>query len=173
MTQAPRALPVLLVLLVAAAAPAGQEWQSSPAAWRTFEGSWSASGQRQMLPMGGGRQAATLQLSGAIVLTSGEGLSHGFRGEFIGFDDGASLSVGRAVWTDEHGDRIFSELKGETVLREGRRITGTITGGTGRYAGLEGDYTFVWQFLVAGEGDTIQGRSVDLKGRVRVREAGR
>jgi len=126
-----------------------------------------------MLPTGAERQAATLQLSGAIVLTNGEGLSHGFRGEFIGFDDGASLSVGRAVWTDEHGDRVFSQLQGETVLREGRRINGTITGGTGRYAGLEGDYAFVWQYVVAGEGDTIQGRSVDLKGRVRVKEAGR
>ena len=172
MTRATRALPVLLALLVATAAPAGREGPPSPAPWRTFEGAWSASGQRQMLPTGGERQAATLQLSGAIVLTVGEGLSHGFRGEFIGFDDGASLSVGRAVWTDERGDRIFSELKGGPV-REGRRIDGTITGGTGRYAAFEGDYTFVWQYFVAGEGDTIQGRSVDLKGRVRVKEAGR
>ena len=175
MTHWPRTLPVLLALLaaVAAAAPAGQGGAPPQGAWRTFEGSWSASGQRQMLPTGGEREAATLQLSGAIVLTSGEGLSHGFRGEFIGFDDGASLSVGRAVWTDEHGDRVFSQLQGETVLREQRRINGTITGGTGRYAGLEGDYTFVWQYVVAGEGDAIQGRSVDLKGRVRAKEAGR
>jgi hypothetical protein len=59
------------------------------------------------------------------------------------------------------------------LLREGRRITGTLTGGTGRYAGLEGDYSFVWQYFVAGEGSTIQGRSIELKGRVRAREAGR
>ena len=173
MTRARRALPVLLALLLAAAMPAGQEGPRSPAPWRTFEGTWSASGQRQMLPTGGERQAATLQLSGAIVLTVGEDLSRGFRGEFIGFDDGASLSIARAAWTDEHGDRVFSELKGETALREGRQITGTITGGTGRYAGLEGDYTFIWQYFVAGEGDAIQGRSVDLKGRVRVKAAGR
>jgi hypothetical protein len=173
MSPARHAVSVLLALFVAAAAPAGQEGPPVPASWRTFEGTWSASGERQLLPTGGPRQAATLQLSGAIVLTSGEGLSHGFRGEFIGFDDGVGLSVGRAVWTDAHGDRIFSELKAETVLREGRRITGAITGGTGRYAGFEGDYTFVWQYLVAGEGDTVQGRSVDLKGRVRVKEASR
>ena len=176
MTHWPRTLPVLLALLaavaVAAAAPAGQGGAPPQGAWRTFEGSWSASGQRQLLPTGGERQAATIQLSGAVALTIGEGLSHGFRGEFIGLDDGASLSVGCAVWTDQHGDRIFSQLKGEPV-REGRRINGTVTGGTGRYAGFEGDYTFVWQYVVAGEGDTIQGRSVDLKGRVRVKEAGR
>jgi len=173
MTRRMRALPVLLVLLIAAAAPAGQEGPPSPAPWRAFEGSWSASGQRQLLPAGGERQAATLQLSGSIVLTNGEGLGRGFLGEFIGFDDGGSLSVGRAVWTDERGDRIFSRLQGDTVVREGRRITGTFTGGTGRYAVLEGEYTFVWQYFVGGEGGTIQGRSVELKGRVRAKEAGR
>jgi hypothetical protein len=162
-----------LGVLLAVVQPAGQEGTPPQGAWRTFEGTWSASGHRQTLPTDGQRQAATLQLSGAIVLTVGEGLGHGFRGEFIGFDDGASLSVGRAVWTDAHGDRMFSRLQGDTVLREGRRISGTITGGTGRYASLEGEYTFVWQYFVAGEGDTVQGRSVDLKGRVRVRKAGK
>ena len=65
--------------------------------------------------------------------------------------------MGRAVWTDEHGDRIFSRLKGEP-LATGRRIVGTITGGTGRYAGLEGEYSFTWQYVVAAEDGAIQGR---------------
>jgi len=172
MTNPRRALAVLLVLAGAAAAPAGQEAAPAQGAWRTFDGSWSASGQRQMLPVGSGRQAAVFQLSGAVVLTSGEGLSRGFRGEAIGFDDGAAVSAGSAVWTDQRGDQIFSRLTGE-ALREGRRISGTVTGGTGRYAGLEGEYTLVWQYLVAGEGGgTVQGRAVDLKGRVRVKGAG-
>ena len=47
-----------------------------------------------------------------------------------------ALSVGRAVWTDARGDRVFSELRGEPVAT-GRRIVGTITGGTGRYAGVD------------------------------------
>jgi len=47
-----------------------------------------------------------------VVLTSGEGLSGGFRGEVIGFDDGEGLSVGRSVWTDESGDQLFSRVKG-------------------------------------------------------------
>ena len=42
--------------------------------------------------------------------------------------------VGRAVWTDERGDQVFSELKGEWV-GTGNRIVGTFIGGTGRYAG--------------------------------------
>jgi len=75
--------------------------------------------------------------------------------------------VGRAVWTDEHGDRLFSRLQGEP-LETGKRIVGTITGGTGRYAGLEGEYSFTWQYVVVGAEDgQIQGRGVRLEGRVR------
>ena len=81
------------------------------------------------------------------------------------------MSVGRAVWTDERGDRIYSRLKGEP-LATGRRIVGTITGGTGRYEGLEGEYSFTWQYVVvAAEDGQIQGRAVRLEGRVRRRGA--
>ena len=75
---------------------------------------------------------------------------------------------GAAVWTDENGDRVFSRLKGES-LRTGKRFLGTITGGTGRYAGLEGEYSFTWQYVVAREdgAGVIQGRAADLSGRVR------
>ena len=57
--------------------------------------------------------AGTFQLSGAVSLTGGDGLSRGFRGEVIGFDDGAGGLVGQCVWTDERGDRVFSQLTGE------------------------------------------------------------
>jgi hypothetical protein len=152
-----------LVLACVATAAAGQGAQGE---WRTFEGTWSASGHRQTLPAYGERPAATVQLSGAVVLTRGEGLSLGFRGEAIGFDDGRSVSVGSAVWTDERGDRIFSELKGEPMAT-GRRIAGFITGGTGRYAGLTGEYSLEWQYVVTAEDGLIQGRAVGLKGKWR------
>ena len=103
------------------------------------------------------------------MLTSGEGLSGGFRGEAVGFDDGEGLSVGRSVWTDENGDRLFSRLKGEAI-ETGRRIVGSITGGTGRYAGLSGEYSFTWQYVLAAEDGRIQGRAVDLSGRIRREE---
>ena len=54
------------------------------------------------------------------------------------FDDGQTLQrrdAGRAVQTDSRGDGVFSELRGEPVAA-GRRVAGTITGGTGRYAGV-------------------------------------
>jgi hypothetical protein len=152
-----------LVLAGVATAAAGQAAQEE---WHAFEGTWSASGHRQTLPADGERPAATVQLSGTVVLTRGEGLSLGFRGEAIGFDDGRSVSVGSAVWTDERGDRIFSELKGEP-MGTGRRIAGLITGGTGRYAGLTGEYFLEWQYVVTAEDGLIQGRAVGLKGKWR------
>jgi len=144
---------------------AGQEPASVPA-WLPFEGTWSATGRRQLVAIEGGAKAAIVEISGAVVITSGEGLSRGFRGEAIGFDDGQGLSVGRAVWTDENGDRLFSRLKGEP-MQTGKGLVGTITGGTGRYAGLEGEFSFTWQYVVPAEDGVIQGRSVGLKGRVR------
>jgi hypothetical protein len=144
---------------------AGQEPQAAEV-WRSFEGTWSATGRRQVVAVEGGAVAAIVEISGAVVITSGEGLGRGFRGEAITFDDGQGLSVGRCVWTDAHGDRLFSRLKGEP-LQTGKRLVGTITGGTGRYTGLEGEYSFAWQYVVPAEDGLIQGRSVGLQGRVR------
>jgi hypothetical protein len=149
---------------------AAEEPAASAGPWRSFEGTWSASGQRHTVAIEGGALAAVVEVSGAVVLTHGEGLSRGFRGEAIGFDDGQGGSVGRAIWTDERGDRIFSRLKGE-ALQAGRRVVGTITGGTGRYAGLTGEYAFSWQYLLVPENGLIQGRALRLEGRVRRAQA--
>ena len=134
---------------------------------RTFAGSWSATGQEETLPTEGSRAASIVRLSGSLILTSGDGLSRGFRGEAIGFDDGAAIRLGRSVWTDDRGNRIFSELKGE-ALESGRRWIGTITGGSGRYADLSGEYELSWQYVIRTEDGAFQGRAADLKGRFRL-----
>lgn len=137
---------------------------------RAFQGTWTATGQLQTLPTETGRPAAVVRLSGTVTLSGDTtGLSRGFRGEAIAFDDGRSTNVGRAVWTDARGDRIFSELKGEPV-QTGRRIAGTITGGTGRYAGVTGEYELTWQYVVQSEDETVNGRATDLRGRFRIGE---
>jgi hypothetical protein len=151
-----------LMFACAGAAPEAQ----SPGEWRTFAGTWSAAGRRQTLRTEGDRAAAIIQLSGPVVLANQSGLGGGFRGEAIGFDDGRSLSAGRAVWTDTRGDLLFSVLKGEAFVT-GRRVLGTITGGTGRYADATGDYELTWQYVVETEEGDLQGRAIDLKGRWR------
>jgi hypothetical protein len=156
-----------LALALTGVRPALTGQAPTPAeAWRPFEGTWSAEGRRQVVAMEGGAVAAIVGISGAVVLTSGEGLSRGFRGEAVVFDEGPGVSVGRAVWTDESGDRIFSRLRGE-AMQTGKGLVGKVTGGTGRYQGLEGEFWFSWQYVVSSDDGVVQGRAVGLKGRVR------
>ena len=72
----------------------------------------------------------------------------GFRAEVLTLGDSATGMVGRAVWTDENGDNVYSEIRGE----------GTATG----------TYELRWQYVLEAEDGTVQGRAVDLAGRVRL-----
>ena len=104
--------------------------------WRTFEGTWSASGTRQTLNLGTNHRASIFDLTGSLLLTGDRGLGVGFRAKAIGFSDSLTGMQGRCVWTDEHGDKVYSELKGEFVAT-GNHIVGTFLGGTGRFAGRD------------------------------------
>ncbi len=154
---------VVAVLAATTVVVGSRQAPPAPAAvsGRPFSGSWTASGTRHAIPTASG-QAAIVRMSGTIVLTSGQ-LGRGFRAEAIAFDDGETAGVGRAVWVDGGGDRIYSELHVEPI-GTGRRITGTITAGTGRYAGASGDYTFTWRYVVTPGGSEVQGHTTDLAG---------
>jgi hypothetical protein len=77
---------------------------------------------------------------------------------------------GPCVWTDERGDKVYSELKGGVRgNRESHR--GHVPGGTGRYAEGDREYSFQWRFIVESEDGTVSGRAVDLKGRARLGSA--
>lgn len=91
----------------------------------------------------------------------------GFRAEVIALSDTGTGLVGRGVWTDERGDQVFSELKGEGT-KEHNHIMGTILGGTGRYGGATGTYEFSWQYVIESGDGSIQGRAVGLKGGYRM-----
>jgi hypothetical protein len=163
-----RAFAVALALALVACGPA--EEPPSPAAasgeWREFEGSWNTAGTRRTIALGGERKGSILDLRGTMLLAGQRRPGVGFRAEIIALVDSETGLVGRGIWTDEHGDQVFSELKGEgTAARN--RIAGSIVGGTGRYAGATGSYEFSWQSVMEAEDGSIQGRAVDLKGRVR------
>jgi hypothetical protein len=158
---------VLAFTVAGAAPPPGRV---SPAT-HTFEGRWSALGRRHTLPAGTGRPAVIVQLSGAVVLTTATGLARGFRGEAIGFDDGRNISAGAAAWTDTRGNQVFSTFTG-SHLQTGQRLVGLITGGTGPYAGITGEYAMTWQYVATGENEMVQGRAPDLKGSIRRDAAG-
>jgi hypothetical protein len=134
--------------------------------WLEFTGSWNASGSRHTIALGADRRGSILDLKGTMLLAGSGRPGVGFQSEVIALVDSATGLVGRSVWTDEHGDQVFSELQGEGTA-ERNHITGTILGGEGRYAGATGTYEFSWQWVMEAEDGSIQGRAVELKGRVR------
>ena len=139
---------------------------SAPSEWHTFEGTWTASGTRQTLKLETDHRAFIFDLTGSLLLTADRGLGVGFRAKAIGFSDNLAGMQGRCVWTDERGDKVYSELKGEWV-GTGRRVVGTFLEGTGRFAGITGEYSFEWEYVVESEDGAVSGRAVNLKGRAR------
>jgi hypothetical protein len=164
--------PILIALLLTAACGhSGNTTQAPPAdGWHAFEGTWTAAGTRRTLRLGPDERSAIFELTGTVLLTGAQRPSVGFRAQAIGFSDSRAGMHGRCVWTDERGDMVYSELKGEAV-GSGNRIVGTFTGGTGRFAGVTGDYTFQWQYVVDVEDGAVSGRVVDFKGRARLGQA--
>jgi len=120
-----------------------------------------------MMRLGGDRRASIGSFEGSLVLAGRSRPGVGFRAEAIVLNDSATGMIGRAVWTDEHADHVYSELRGEGTAAN-NKIVGTFLGGTGRYAGATGTYEFSWRFVLESEDGTVQGQSVGLKGRVRV-----
>lgn len=134
--------------------------------WREFSGSWNAAGTRRSISLGVNRQGSIIDLRGTMLLAGPGRPGVGFRAEVIALVDTQTGLVGRGVWTDERGDQVYSELKGEGTAAK-NLMSGTIFGGTGRYAGATGTYEFSWQSVIELDDGSIQGRAVDLKGRVR------
>lgn len=163
-----RAVAAVIAIAAAACSPAPQT-ASAPAVgaeWRDFEGTWTAAGSRQSIALGADRRASVSTLKGSLLLTGAARPAVGFRAEAVVLNDSATGMVGRAVWTDANGDQAWSELRGEGTAT-GNRIVGTFVAGTGRYAGVTGNYEFAWRFVLETEDGTVQGQSVGLKGRVR------
>ena len=157
-----------LMALVACGPTAGPPAPSpSGDGWHEFQGSWTASGSRRIIPLGGDRRASVIALTGSMMLAGPARPGVGFRAEVVAMGDSETGLVGRAVWTDEKGDQAFSTLRGEGTAAK-NRIEGTFIGGTGRYAGATGTYEFSWQYVIESDDGTVHGRAVGLKGRVRV-----
>jgi len=164
-----------LFLLAFAAVACGPATAPRPAAAPgeplQFEGSWNATGSRHTISLGEDRIGSIVDLKGTMLLAGAGRPGVGFQCEVIGLVDSATGFQGRSVWTDEHGDQVYSELQGEGTAAK-NHITATILSGTGRYAGVTGSYEFSWQSVIEGEDGAVQGRAVDLKGRVQLPAAG-
>ncbi len=140
---------------------------ATPGERLSFAGTWTATGTRQTLLLEPGHRAAIFKLSGSLLLTGDQRPSLGFKSEVIGFSDTLNGLQARSVWTDAQGERVFSELRGEEV-DPGKLVEGRFLGGTGRYAGVSGEYTFTWRYLVDNEDGEVSGRVVGLQGWARL-----
>jgi hypothetical protein len=147
------------------------EARAASGEWLEFQGTWNAAGSRRTMPLGADRLGSIIDLRGTMLLAGAQRPGTGFRSEVIGLVDSATGFQGRSVWTDERGDQVFSELQGEGTAAS-NHIAGKILGGTGRYSGATGEYDFSWHWVMEAEDGSIQGRAVDLKGRVRRGETG-
>lgn len=156
-----------LLMTACSRAPQVSKSASPNGEWHDFQGTWTAAGSRNIMRLGGDRRAAVSSFNGSLVLEGPSRPGVGFRSEAIVFSDTVTGLVGRAVWTDERGDRAYSELRGEGSASN-NKIIGTFLGGTGRYSGATGSYEFSWRFVLENEDGAVQGQSVGLKGRVRV-----
>jgi len=157
---------LLLVLSACGCSHRAPTLVASKGGWHDFEGTWTAAGSRYIMQLGSNRQASIANLAGSLLLNGPSRPALGFRAEAIVLNDTAAGMVGRAVWTDEHGDQAYSELRGEGTATS-NKVVGTFLGGTGRYSGATGTYEFSWRFLLQAEDGSVQGQSIGLKGRVR------
>lgn len=164
-----RGIAAAALMSLAACTPSDGPSGVAPTAegWHEFSGSLNATGNRHTISLGGDRRASLVDLQGSLLLSGPSRPGMGFRAEVIALGDSATGLVGRAVWTDERGDEVFSELRGEGTS-SGNRITGTFIGGTGRFSGATGGYELAWQYVLEAEDGKVQGRAVGLTGRVRV-----
>jgi hypothetical protein len=158
---------VALALITACSHATTPASEAAPGEWRAFKGNWIATGRRNTVPLGADRRASIAELEGTMLLSGDNRPARGFRGEAIVFNDTGTGAEGRAVWTYSDGSQIFSELRGAGVAG-GKKIEGTFIGGTGRFTGATGSFTFTWQFVMDTEDGGIQGQTSDLSGRIRM-----
>jgi hypothetical protein len=157
----------LILAGLGAAPPAQAEPVTVDSEWHEFSGTWTAAGIRQDIGLGGDRRASVANYSGSLLLQGNARPALGFRAEAVVLNDSATGLIGRAVWTDETDNHVYSELRGESTPA-GNLIVGTFVGGTDRYTGATGTYEFSWRFLLENEDGVVQGQSTGLSGKVRV-----
>ncbi len=158
---------LLAVLMFAGVGVSSQaKAAAEDSAWHEFSGTWTAAGNRQDIGLGQDRRVSVADYSGSLMLYGTSRPALGFRAEAVVLNDSATGLIGRAVWTDDTDDHVYSELRGETTSA-GSRIVGTFVGGSGRYMCATGTYEFSWRFLLEGEDGIVQGQSTGLSGRVR------
>jgi hypothetical protein len=144
--------------------------QSNAAESGEFKGTWIANGIRTPFHFGDGRQVFTFKLAGHVSLQNPLGKQKDFWADCVGLADTMTGLVGRCVWKDLAGPEIYLMLQSDK-LQQGSLVTGTLVGGSGRFAGISGELTFNWSSVIVqmeAEGIvSVTGQTKNLSGSYR------
>ena len=147
----------------------------------SFEAGWVVTGVRQPIGFTASRVVFSFQLEGRVNIRTDEDLLVDLWSRCVGLSDSETGSTARCVWRHPGGDEIYSVLSGRLLDRGGSAARGRFVGGTGRYAGIEGEYSFTsWSSLQVSRGErtreylerdapTIQAFTDNLRGTWRIR----
>ena len=133
---------------------------------RTFSGTWSANGTKEVLSFGKDREAALFKLAGLVNLKDGIGAQTDYWSKCIGLGDTQTGSDIRCVWRSLKGQEMYVLLQAKQ-MGEGTQVTGEIVGGTGALTGIQGSLEFEWSTLSLEKTDkviTVGGYAKGLKG---------
>lgn len=128
-----------------------------------FSGRWTVMGKRHRLGFVEGRRVTTFHARGAIHMTGGDGVLGDLNAELVGLTDSLTGCSARCVWSNASGERIFSEISGNLVGRGGR-AEGKIVGGTGKFVGAGGTFSFTWASFIVENETRVDGFTNDLSG---------
>lgn len=133
---------------------------------KTFYGSWSASGTKEILVMGSEREAAVIKLSGHVNLQNRIGASSDYWSTCIGLSDSITGADLRCVWKGMEGNELYVSLHAQQMSK-GILVHGDIVGGSGDAQGITGSLQFHWETLITAKDNrsiAIGGYAKDLKG---------
>lgn len=125
------------------------------------------SGTVEGLSLGETRSVYIYMFKGVATNDAGEGLLHNTSMNCMGMGRSvrrATKDHGSCVYTDVDGDKIFDEWKDEGTLGVGGKGTGSLIGGTGKYAGIEGSYEYERVSLRPAAEGTFQGYTTRVEG---------
>src|SRR3954452_9954680 len=141
MIRARYSLPALLLAAVLGAATAhAQAPADKLPSEGTFSGSWHLAGKVEPTKVGD-VTVTVAHVQGKVTLESPGGLAREFDGVCNAVSDKKTGGTGRCVWTDAKGDEVVLAVEGSILGSAGtvREAKGRVIGGTGRYAGIEGE----------------------------------
>jgi hypothetical protein len=155
--------------LLALAAVGGSDRSAhaqSPPREGTFSARWVVDGTWRGLGLDGKREAILADLGGRLDVLPNGGAIVDLASRCLVFWDSATGGTARCRWRHPSGDEIFSEVEGG-LLAQGAPVSGRFVGGTGRYAGISGEFRFAgWASLYlereprGAEHDEREGRAV-------------